>query len=654
MHPWAMRVILLLAVMVPPAVQAQPHQVDLAPYLRQAQYQQVKISPNGDYYAVITELEDRNAVAVVRRADNQPTAKITGRKDSVIEAFWWANDERIVASVANRLGSRDQPVSIGELHAIDVTGKNAQLLASPYGAAGPLDTTVQLTLQQGVYLFDTLPNDRRNVLVSAVPASRDPTVRVERLDVYTRQRSVVATPPVKRAEFVADADGQVRFATGANIDNVQKVYYRDEDAADWRLVHDAGQSGHNRYPLGFSADGTLAYLQVEHPDGPDSVVAWNPADGQTRELLRDARVDPYRILYDLDGRTPIGASFMSDRVHNRFFDDNAPTSRLYRSLERSFSGDAIHITSASADGRLAVIYSWSDRNSGDYFLFDTVNKSADRIFARREWLPPHLVPPSTLVSLKARDGLPLDAYLTRPLAAAEGPLPLVVLPHGGPYGIFDEWGFDDDAQVLAAAGYAVLRVNYRGSGNYGRRHRHAGAQQWGGTMQDDVTDATRWAIAQGIADPERICIYGASYGGYAALMGAAREPDLYQCAAGYVGVYDLTLMHRDASDRSRSTRTWAGDWIGARESLAGRSPTQLAARIKVPVFLAAGGKDERAPLVHSERMERALKQAGVPVETLYYASEGHGFYTEPHRREYYTRLLAFLSTHLGGATAKSK
>ncbi|WP_327058785.1 alpha/beta hydrolase family protein [Luteimonas fraxinea] len=231
-------------------------------------------------------------------------------------------------------------------------------------------------------------------------------------------------------------------------------------------------------------------------------------------------------------------------------------------------------------------------------------------------------------------------------------MPLVVLPHGGPFGVFDQWAYDEDGQVLAAAGYAVLRVNYRGSGNYGRAHLDAGAQEWGAAMQDDLTDATRWAVESGIAQADRICIYGASYGAYAALMGAAREPDLYRCAVGYVGVYDLEMLHREQSAGSRSGRTWASEWMGARNTLAARSPITLADRIRIPVFLAAGGQDLRAPLAHSQRMERALKRNGMPVETLYYPNEGHGFYTEPHRREFYTRLLGFLSTHLGGAVAK--
>ncbi|MGE8217308.1 MAG: alpha/beta hydrolase family protein, partial [Stenotrophomonas maltophilia] len=152
----------------------------------------------------------------------------------------------------------------------------------------------------------------------------------------------------------------------------------------------------------------------------------------------------------------------------------------------------------------------------------------------------------------------------------------------------------------------------------------------------------------------RICIYGASYGAYAALMGAAREATLYKCAAGYVGVYDLPMMFtRGDTQESKSGQTYLKDWLGDPQKLAAVSPVNLAAQIKVPVFLAAGGEDERAPILHSRRMEEALKKAGVPVETLYYSSEGHGFYTDPHRREYYTKLLAFLSRHIGGQAANA-
>ncbi|MBB5866419.1 S9 family peptidase [Xanthomonas sp. 3058] len=656
MRDWMMAAALAMAgvLALPLCAQAQQQSVDLAPYLKNDQFERIKISPTGAYYAITMPLEDRTVLGVVRRQDKVATAKVTGGANSGVDDFWWASDDRIVVSMAQQLGSRDQPVAIGQLHAIDADGKNGRLLASPYGTNPDINgVQLKMDLEPGTFMLDTLPGDPRNILVSAIPFVGDPSVRIDKLDIQTGRRSTVATSPVRRASFVTDQQGRIRFAQGSDVENTSKLYYRDNDDAPWRLINDSATSRHREFPLGFSADGRQAYLEVEQASGSNVVVAWDPATSKSAPLLHDDTVDPYRILRDLDGTTPIGVSYMSDRVRNRFFDEKAPTVKLYRSLEKAFDGNAIYITSATSDRRLVLVYVWSDRNNGDYYLFDTVSKHADRVFSRREWFPPDGVPATEQVSFKARDGLELHGYLTRPLHSEPGkPLPLIVMPHGGPFGVFDKWEFDDDTQVLAAAGYAVLRVNYRGSANYGRAFTQAGAKEWGGRMQDDVTDATRWATTQGIADATRICIYGASYGGYAALMGVAKEPTLYRCAAGYVGVYDLNMMARDTARYARWAKNWTGDWLGARETLAARSPVTLARQIKVPVFLAAGGKDERAPVEHTERMERALKVAGVPVEALYFPNEGHGFYTEAHRRAYYTQLLAFLSKQLGGGIAK--
>jgi dipeptidyl aminopeptidase/acylaminoacyl peptidase len=362
-------------------------------------------------------------------------------------------------------------------------------------------------------------------------------------------------------------------------------------------------------------------------------------------------VDPYAILYDRDGRTPIGVQYMDDGVHSRFFDEASAMARTYRALERSVPGAAIDFTSFTRDGGLALMQVSSDRVRADFALFDMATRRADGIYSSHAWLDPAKLPRTERIEFKARDGIPLQGYLTRPLAGRAGDAPMVVVPHGGPFGEFDEWGFDAETQLLAAAGYAVLRINYRGSGNFGRAFEQLGAREWGGTMQDDLTDATRWAIGEGIADKDRICIYGASYGGYAALMGVAREPGLYRCAAGYVGVYDLAAKHASNSRLATWARHWSNDWMGARATLEARSPVNLAASIKVPVFLAAGGADYTAPISHSKDMERALEKAGVPVETLYYDSEGHGFIDDGHRREFYARLLDFLADHIGGERA---
>jgi dipeptidyl aminopeptidase/acylaminoacyl peptidase len=342
---------------------------------------------------------------------------------------------------------------------------------------------------------------------------------------------------------------------------------------------------------------------------------------------------------------------MDDGVTLRFFDEASPMAMRYRTLEKALPGRGIAITSTTRDGQLALVNAWSDRDPGQYLLFDAQARTANGVFARLSWMPTEAMAPTRKIALQARDGVELHGYLTGP-SGADRPLPLVVMPHGGPFGINDAWGFDLDAQLLAAAGYGVLRLNFRGSGNYGYRYRRLGAQEWGGAMQDDLTDATRWAIAEGIADPARICIAGASYGGYAALMGVAKEPDLYRCAVGYVGVYDLPAMHAQDATSANWARHWANDWMGERSTLAARSPVNLAGQIKVPVLLAAGGADRVASISHSRKMQRALERAGVPVQTLYIDSEGHGFRKEEHRRRYYAQLLGFLARHLGGQTAQ--
>jgi dipeptidyl aminopeptidase/acylaminoacyl peptidase len=636
---------ILLGCLLAPLAHAQ---VDLDPLLKKDELQTLKISPTGEYYAMTVPLEDQTVLAVVRRADKQITAKVSAGSDSVISGVWWVSDERVVVSVAKKFGSRDQPYPTGELYATNADGTQRRQIFARYG----LDATqVQ---PRAAYLIDTLPEDPRKVLVGMYALDTStPNTRVERLDVFNGSMNTVATAPVRRASFTVDGARRVRFAQGAGDDNINKLYHRADDRAPWTLVNDEGKSGFVEWPLGLSADGLTAYLQVQQRDGPDAIVALDTVTGARTPMLRDPVVDPYDIIYADDGRTPVGSFFMHGKLRTAFFDEKSPTARLYRKLERSFPGSSIAITSGTRDGRLKVVHAWSDTSPGDFFLFDTTSNAADLIFSRRSWLDPATLAPSEPVTLRARDGMALHGYLTRPRAGRDAPMPMVVMPHGGPFGIFDGWEVNDEAEMLVRAGYAVLRLNYRGSGNYGRAFRHAGARQWGRKMQDDLTDATRWAIEQKIADPQRICLYGASYGAYASLMGVAKEPDLYRCAAGYVGVYDLALMHKQDSRESRSSRTWAEDWISDdRADLAEVSPNLLAQRIRVPVFLAAGGKDEIAPQAHSERMEKALKAAGVPVETLYVRTEGHGFYTEANQRTYYTRLLDFLSRHLGGAKAK--
>ncbi|WP_057945541.1 alpha/beta hydrolase family protein [Lysobacter gummosus] len=628
--------------------------LDIDSFAKGDTFSDIKLSPTGEFLAASVPMNDETALVIFTRENMKRTGVFRVGRHNHVDDFWWVSPTRVLISMAQKLGSRDEPIGTGEIFAINANGTGADVLVGYRVQGRGAGTRIQPKKVEDVaaFLVDDLPAEDRAVVISVQPFKADAYSRAERLDTFTGQRNLVALSPVRNTRFTTDNAGVVRFARGFGTDTVRKLFYRPGNNTEWTLVSsDAGENGMD-LPIGFSADDKTAYFQTEHAQGPDSIVAFDIATQTRKEILRDKVADPDRIIYRTNSRIPVGVFFADGKPRTVFFEKNSPEARQYKSLEAAFPGDAVRITSQSADGKLSLVEVWNDRSPGDVYLFDNESKHAAHIISRRSWFDPAQMASVKPVALKARDGLALSGLLTTPKGAAGKSMPLVVMPHGGPYGIQDHWQFDDDAQVLAAAGYAVLQVNYRGSGGYGEAFIQAGRREWGGKMQDDVTDATRWAIEQGIADPARICIYGASYGGYAALMGVAREPGLYKCAAGYVGVYDLPLMHTTGDIQKRgSGESYLRDWIGTPEALDKVSPARLAGKIKVPVFLAAGGQDERAPQVHSERMEKALREAGVPVESLYYKSEGHGFYEEAHKREYYSRLLAFLSRSLGGKVA---
>jgi dipeptidyl aminopeptidase/acylaminoacyl peptidase len=629
--------------------------VDVDSYVKLDDFDQIKLSPNGDYYAASVPMEGKSVLVIIRRADQKPTASFNLGKNKYVYDFHWVNPGLVMLTMAEKIGALDMPLPTGNLYTIGAEGKETDLLVGQDVEAMSTGTHIQVKKQEMVaaQLVDDLPGDDDNVLISTRPLNNDAYAQVEKMDVHSGKRKVVVRSPVRNAQFFTDHQGVVRFAYGWDMDSANKLFYRSGDGAQWSEMNDEISNQHDEWPLGFSADDRIAYLQVEQPTGPDAIVALDVASGNRTQVFRDDDSSPQFTIYANSERAtaeaPVGVGLMDGKPRTAFFDNAAPEARLYRSLEAAFQGDAVYITSKTTDGTLALVEVQSDRNPGDFYLFDTVKKKADLLVSRRDWFDPAAMAEKRPFTFAARDGMKLHGYLTLPRGAGDKQLPMVVLPHGGPIGVSESWNFEDEPQLLAAAGYAVLQVDFRGSGAHGRDYRNAGARAWGGAMQDDVTDATRWAIAQGIADPQRICIYGASYGAYAALMGVAREPTLYRCAVGYVGVYDLPRMLSNRETPAASSKAWMRQWVGEASQLIGKSPINLAGQIKVPVFLAAGGQDFVAPIEHSESMEKALRAAGVPVETLYYRTEGHGFFVTDHRREYFRKLLAFLDGHLGAA-----
>lgn len=637
------------ALLLPVGVSAQAQKTyGVEDFIRKDKFQTVRISPKGTYVAATVPVDDKTILVVLKPGVAKPYGHFNLRGKTHVMDFAWANDERLLFTVGEKNGALEQPTPQGEIWGMNADGSAAKVLVgwknvdATSGRAGGKSKSEPV----GAALIDALEADDDKALISVYRLGTSFT-SAERMDVTSGSRVPVAQAPIQNARFMADRKGEVRFAMGAKNDNLSKLYYRKEGSTSWELLNDEAVSSKIVVPLGFSADNSTAYLQQQEKAGPDSIVAFNAKTGESRQVARNAFVNPDGLINAVGKSYPIGVVFRGPKPRFEYFEPDSPDAKLHRSLQASFNGDVVLPGANTTTGNEVLLFAYSDRNPGDYYAFNLQKKAANHVISRKDWIVPGHMAETRGFQFVARDGRKVEGLLTVPAGSSGKNLPLVVNPHGGPFGIQDTWGYEDERQLLASQGYAVMQVNFRGSGGYGREHQMSGYKQWGRTMQDDLTDATRWAIQQGIADSNRICIYGASYGGYAALMGAAKEPGLYKCAVGYVGVYDLKMMHRRGDiPQNLSGVNFLKDALGV-DGLDETSPNKLASRIKAPVFLAAGGEDVRAPQDHSEAMEKALRAAGVPVETLYYPTEGHGFYKVEHQREFYKKLLGFLARHIG-------
>ena len=376
------------------------------------------------------------------------------------------------------------------------------------------------------------------------------------------------------------------------------------------------------------------------------------ATGKRMEVYRHALSDPVRYIFAFDKLTPIGAYYNATSPQAVIWNIANPDAQAIASIVAAFPGRMVGVTSTSADASKAIVATVGDRDPGSWYLFDRATNKATLLARAKSWLTEANLPKNREVVLTARDGITLYGVLTLPPKGPGRGLPMVVMPHGGPHGVYDSAMYDSEAALLASEGYAVLRVNFRGSGGYGKQFQQSGWMQWGRAMQDDVTDATKWAITEGIAAPDRICVFGWSYGGYAALMGGVREPKLYRCIVGAAGPYDLAKLYKWGNiRRSDYGLGYLAKVVGRDQKvLAERSPTENAALIKVPVLIVHGRLDARVDVAHAKRLVKSLRDAGVDVEFHEYLRAGHGLNLDADETDFYMRLLAFLGKHTQART----
>ena len=501
----------------------------------------------------------------------------------------------------------------------------------------------------GGNVIDILPDQPDNILVY-VPENRFGLAY--RLDIRTRHPRQVARSAAPFGTFVPDADGNILITVGQSNDNRRQIHTRPAPRTRWSLVASFGAEDEAWLPVRFGPKPNTYYTLDSRGGSTEGLGVYDAATGQHRMIIRHPTVDVTSLLVDPAARGVYGIRFDDHYPQASYINPSHPLARQHAALTKMFEGDTVHLVSATRDYRLAIALVTGDRRPGDYYLVDTEAKKVEPLKSRKPLLKPETLSPSSPIELKVRDGTTIYGYVTSS-ATTEQPGPMVVYVHGGPHGQRDYWGYDDTVQLLASRGFHVLQVNFRGSGGYGVEYERAGFGQWGRRMQDDITDATRWAVENGIADPDRICIFGASYGAYSAMMGTIREPDLYRCALGMHGIYDLALMQKQGDiSRTLAGQKFIRRILGAdKDELMATSPTQQAGRIRAKVMLVHGGLDERAPPGHATRLRKALARAGNEPEWLFDRQQGHGFLGDAARVNLFERMLAFFEEHTGNGAS---
>ncbi|MGH8480879.1 MAG: alpha/beta hydrolase family protein [Nevskiaceae bacterium] len=645
------------------AVPAQdPAQIPIADFLRPPEVVSAKLSPNGEYIATSRLVNDnKHAVGVTELATNKVTATLAFGTGESVGNYWWVSPTRLVAAVALNWGRLEQPAWTGELIGIDANGKNHRYLYG-YRGADTAGTKIQVgpEVKRGwAEMVATLPAEPGHALIQTRPWGdkeyADIVPSLERLNVTNGQRKFVDKSGVDLLlpAVATDDAGGALLAAGWHRSGHWDLQARTADGKGWTGVSLPEGVLSSVVLEGNARDGSAGYFTTHRNGKPNCL---HEVRFETRAVT-DLACGNYDavVTSSTDGK-PIALHYEDGLPRTEYLLPDHPEAKRLRAITSAFPGQRVRLAGTTLDGLKLLVRVEADRSPGGYYLLDEATRKLSFLAPARRWIDPRLMQPMAAVAVKARDGVQVPAYLTARDGLKTRKAPLVVLPHGGPHGIRDYWVWNPEVQLLASRGYAVLQVNYRGSSGYGHDFEFAGYRNWGRKIQQDIADATRWAIAEGIADPARICIYGGSFGGYSALMSAAQEPDLYRCAVGAAGPYDLETMVSDSDVADfQIGRTFMREALGTdKAELREQSPVTHASRIKAALLLAHGTRDKRVPFKHARLMREALDRAGKPYEWLEYAGEEHGFFSDENELDFYTKLLAFLDKHIGAGAAPGK
>lgn len=623
-----------------------------------------RLSPDGTKVALISSYEGSQVLYVHSIVEGSANSKIIRTGDLQVRWVRWKDDSHLVAGViktTDQLFRHSIPseFAVTRLVAFNSDGTDIRMVGEPQGGFALKDEnvtgmigehkTIHPQIQDDVVsMLPQAPGQILQLVLDKVPYKESRLApALYEVDLDSGRHHLVDHGDERIWHYMVDQSSTPRIGIGTSgLDAV--VYVRASAAAPWREIHRFNQNGGEVFePLTFLPDNPqmLYVLSNAGPDGKSGLWRFDTASGRFDQLV-DEEADPQAAA---DIREGVLMGYRLKDGTGRYLDPAWQAD--YKTVSKAVQGRKLRIADRSADGQRTLFEMYEPHRPRVWWVLDRTTKPVSLWPAVEEYpdLAEELVAPVKEVRYKARDGLEIPAYLTLPIGYKGGAIPFIVLPHGGPY-VCEGDDFDYESQFLASRGWGVLRPQFRGTSCYGPEFESKGFREWGFAMQDDVTDGTRWLIDEKYADPKRICIVGGSYGGYAALMGAVKEPDLYRCAAAWAPVTDLVNLHRAIKNGLHAEIGL--DRLGEDDDrLDAASPAHHVDRIKIPVLLMHGNQDFTVQPENSRFMEAALKNAGKPVEAIYLDNADHYRRRHDARLAWLTALDRFLSAQLGSQTA---
>ena len=624
----------------PEAASAQPA-ADLpssAIFAAPRQFISPKLSPDGQNMIYREQIADKKFMTISNIATGSKK-RISEPEKADLSWYRWAGDGRLLVAISKNVPFEGEDVRVSALFSYDIA-KNEFKIVGKKGEAFNGDEVLFVD-PDGAYIVQSIQSS-----IYTYPA-------VFKINLADNSRREIVKPQHDIFDWIVDDAGVVRMGI-AYKDDGSDIYYRSAADGNFKLISKLRDTAtkdkieSDLLDISHVVSGSdEGYVLSNKATGRFGLYKFNYLTREIGEKIFDhAENDITGFSLDKDGKQLRAATFTDSRDRIKWFD--ADLDKQQSKLEKALAGQEVWMYPPTRDGKKMIVYTTSATDPGSYYLYEPDAKKLDRFGGINDNINPAKMAEPQYLKYTARDGKDIPAYLTLPKGRVAKDLPLIILPHGGPYGVRDTSDFNSEVQFIASRGYAVLQPNYRGSDSYGEAYYKSGEGQIGRAMQDDLDDGMDWLVKQGIADPKRVCVVGGSYGGYAALWSVIRNPERYRCAASFAGVTDFKRQLRYSKKflTSRHARNWKDFVRGDKEfDLDQVSPAPQASRLTRPVLLAHGDNDSNVPFSQFKVMVAAAKAANVPLETKVYEDEGHGFSKRENEQDWYDRLGAFLTKH---------